>query len=64
MDDQIKSSGLEFVTRLTDENTELVSNNSYFYCVYQNLIENALIYSAKEARVFVTTYISRKKTGD
>ena len=60
MDDQIKNSGLEFVTRLTDENTELVSDNSYFYRICQNLLENALKYSAKGTRVFVTTYISRK----
>ncbi len=60
MDDQIKNSGLEFVTRLTDENTELVSDNSYFYRICQNLMENALKYSAKGTRVFVTTYISRK----
>ena len=60
MDDQIKNSGLEFVTRLTDENTELVSDNSYFYRICQNLIENALKYSAKGTRVFVTTYIRRK----
>ena len=62
MDDQIKNSGLEFVTRLTDENTELVSDNSYFYRICQNLLENALKYSAKGTRVFVTTYISRKDT--
>lgn len=63
MDDQIKNSGLEFVTRLTDENTELVSDNSYFYRICQNLIENALKYSAKGTRVFVTTYIGRKDPG-
>ena len=60
MDDQIKNSGLEFVTRLTDENTELVSDNSYFYRICQNLVENALKYSAKGTRVFVTTNIIRK----
>ena len=60
MDDHIKNSCLEFVTRLTDENTELVSDNSYFYRICQNLMENALKYSAKGTRVFITTYISRK----
>ncbi len=63
MDDQIRASGLEFVTRLTEENTELVSDNSYFYRICQNLMENALKYSAKGTRVFVTTYISRKESG-
>ncbi len=59
MDDQIKNSGLEFVTRLTEESTEIVSDNSYFYRICQNLMENALKYSAKGTRVFVTTYIGR-----
>lgn len=59
MDDQIKGSGLEFVTRLTKESTELVSDNSYFYRICQNLLENALKYSAKGTRVFVTTYVRR-----
>lgn len=60
MDDQIKSSGLEFVTRLTEESTEIISDNSYFYRICQNLFENALKYSARGTRVFVTTYIRRK----
>ena len=64
MDDQIKNSGLEFVTRLTEENTELVSDNSYFYRICQNLMENALKYSAKGTRVFVTTKIIRKEPGE
>ena len=59
MDDHIKSSGLEFVTRLTKENTELITDNSYFYRVCQNLMENALKYSAKGTRVFVVTAIKR-----
>ncbi len=64
MDDQIKSSGLEFVTRLTEESTEIVSDNSYFYRICQNLMENALKYSAKGTRVFVTTKIIRKEPGE
>ena len=48
------------MTRLTEENTELVSDNSYFYRICQNLLENALKYSAKGTRIFVTTYIRRK----
>ena len=52
MDDRIKASGLEFVTLLSEENTDLVSDNSYFYRICQNLMENALKYSAKGTRVF------------
>lgn len=60
MDDRIKASGLEFVSQLTEENTELYTDNGYFYRICQNLVENALKYSAKGTRVFVKTYIEKK----
>ena len=56
MDDKMKDSGITFVTQLTEEDTEIYSDNSYFYRICQNLIENALKYSAKGTRVFVKTY--------
>ena len=62
MDDHIKASGLTFVTDLTEDDTELVSDNSYFYRICQNLVENALKYSAKGTRVFVKTSV--KPAGD
>ena len=46
MDDRIKESGLKFVTQFTEEDTAIYSDNSYFYRICQNLIENALKYSA------------------
>ena len=64
LDDQIRNSGLEFVTRLTEESTEILSDNSYFYRICQNLMENALKYSAKGTRVFVMTRIVRKEPGE
>lgn len=64
MDDRIKASGLEFVTMLSKENTELVSDNSYFYRICQNLMENALKYSAKGTRVFVKTYVKEPEEKD
>ena len=57
MDDRIKESGLKFVPLLTEENTEICSDNMYFYRICQNLIEKALKYSAKGTRVFVKTYL-------
>lgn len=60
MDDRIKESGLEFVTQLTEENTDFYTDNGYFYRICQNLVENALKYSAKGTRVFVKTYIDKK----
>lgn len=64
MDDRIKASGLEFVTLLSEENTDLVSDNSYFYRICQNLMENALKYSAKGTRVFVKTYVKNPENGE
>ncbi len=61
MDDRMKESGLKFVTQFTEENTEVYSDNSYFYRICQNLVENALKYSAKGTRVFVKTY--KKEVG-
>ncbi len=57
MDDRMKESGLEFITQKTEESTELVSDNMYCYRICQNLLENALKYSAKGTRVFVKTYV-------
>ena len=57
MDDRIEESGLKFIPLLTEENTEIYSDNMYFYRICQNLIENALKYSAKGTRVFVKTYL-------
>lgn len=60
MEDRVKNSDLTFVTQLTEENTELVSDNTYFYRICQNLIENALKYSAKGTRVFVKTFLKER----
>ena len=62
MDDHVKESELQFVKQLTEENTEIISDNMYFYRICQNLIENALKYSAKHTRVFVKTY--QKESSD
>lgn len=56
MKDKIDESTLEVVTQFTDGNTELTTDNMYFYRICQNLIENALKYSAKGTRVFIKTY--------
>ncbi|MBQ8802618.1 MAG: HAMP domain-containing histidine kinase [Tyzzerella sp.] len=57
MKDRVEESGLDFVTQFTEENTELITDNMYFYRICQNLIENTLKYSAKGTRVFVKTYM-------
>ena len=62
MKDQIDESELQFVTRLTKEDTEVYSDNMYCYRICQNLFENALKYAAKGTRVFVKTYIGENNT--
>ena len=57
MKDKIDESKLTFVTVLTKENTEIESDNMYFYRICQNLLENALKYSMKDSRVFVKTFV-------
>lgn len=59
MDDRIRKSRLKFVMQLTEEDTEIDSDNTYFYRICQNLVENALKYSAENTRVFVKTYRKR-----
>lgn len=55
MNDKMRQAELEFVTLLTEEDTSLVTDNGYMYRICQNLLENALKYSAKGTRVFVKT---------
>lgn len=54
--DKIDSSNLSFVLQLTKEDTKFRSDNMYCYRICQNLIENALKYSAKGTRVFIKTF--------
>lgn len=60
MEDRVKASGLQFVTQLTQEDTAMMTDNMHLYRICQNLMENALKYSAKGTRVFVKTYIEEK----
>ena len=64
MEDKIADSGLEIVTSLTEQDTGLVSDNMYLYRICQNLLENALKYSAKGTRVFVKTFYRSGIMGD
>lgn len=57
MEDRIKASDLQFVIKLTDVDTTMVTDNMYLYRICQNLIENTLKYSAEGTRVFVKTYM-------
>ncbi|MGN0154266.1 MAG: sensor histidine kinase [Lachnospiraceae bacterium] len=63
MEDQMKESGLEFVTVLTEDNDKIVTDNLYMYRICQNLLENTLKYSAKGTRVFVKTYSKDNRIG-
>lgn len=62
MADRIDESGLEFVTMLAEEDTHIITDNAYMYRICQNLIENALKYSAPGTRVYIKT--CREITGE
>ena len=64
MDDRVKESDLKFVVKLTEEDTKIYSDNTYFYRICQNLIENVLKYSAKGTRAFVRTYLKGEPEGE
>ena len=57
MQDRVKESQLTFVKQYTKESTAVLSDNTYYYRICQNLIENTLKYAAKGTRVFVKTSI-------
>ena len=57
MDDKIRQSELEFVQILSREDTHLTTDSGYMYRICQNLLENALKYSARGTRVFVKTFV-------
>ncbi len=64
MDDKIRSSGLELVVSLTDEDTHFTTDNIHMYRICQNLLENALKYSALGTRVFIKTHIKKMPSGN
>lgn len=64
MQDKILQSGLEFVTLLSEEDTGMIADNGYMYRICQNLLENALKYSAKGTRIFVATRVLDEKLND
>ena len=55
MEDRFAESKREVVAELTEEETTFVSDSSYMYRVCQNLMENALKYSAEHTRIFLKT---------
>ncbi len=55
MEDKFQEVNREVVTELTEEETSFTSDSSYMYRVCQNLMENALKYSAEHTRIFLKT---------
>lgn len=55
MEDQIQKSGKEIVIELTEEPSGFTADSSYMYRICQNLMENALKYSAEYTRIFIRT---------
>ena len=63
MEDKVADSGLHFVKSLTEEDTHIITDNMHMYRICQNLVENALKYSAKGTRVFVKTFTDEILSG-
>lgn len=57
MEEQIQASNLEFISELTVQDTEIMTDSSYIYRIFQNLIENSLKYSANYTRIYIKTSI-------
>lgn len=55
MEDKFAECEREVVTELTEEETVFISDSGYMYRVCQNLMENALKYSAEHTRIFFRT---------
>lgn len=64
MESQITESKLHVVKLLTTEKTCFLSDNIHMYRICQNLLENALKYSAKGTRVFVETFVEASEAGE
>lgn len=63
LEDRVNASGLYFVFQLTEEDSRFIADNLHMYRVCQNLIENALKYSARGTRVFVKTFTEEDAAG-
>jgi signal transduction histidine kinase len=61
MEDKMQGSDLQFVRLLTEEDTRMVSDNIHLYRICQNLLENAIKYSARGTRVFVKTWAKEER---
>lgn len=64
MEDKFKETNRELVMDLTEEKTAFTSDSSYMYRVCQNLMENALKYSAEHTRIFFKTAKVQKNGRD
>lgn len=53
MEDDIKKSGLQVKTKLTDRPVNIIADGKKLYRVFQNIIDNALKYALKDTRIFV-----------
>ena len=54
MDDTIKKSGLDIKLKIPEKDVLIISDGSRIYRVMQNIMENALKYSLKGTRIFIT----------
>ena len=54
MEDTVKKSGLDIKLKIPEKDVLIISDGSRIYRVMQNIIENALKYSLKGTRIYIT----------
>ena len=54
MDDTVKKSGLDIKLKIPEKDVLIISDGSRMYRVMQNIMENALKYSLKGTRIYIT----------
>ena len=60
MEDRIRDSKLEFVVRLTRDDTAMVTDNGYLYRICQNLMGKCPEVFGRRTRVFVKTFVDEQ----
>lgn len=59
MDDTIKKSGLDIKLKIPEKDVLIISDGSRIYRVMQNIMENALKYSLKGTRIYITEFTEK-----
>ena len=59
MEDTVKKSGLDIKLKIPEKDVLIISDGSRMYRVMQNIMENALKYSLKGTRIYITEFTEK-----